>query len=120
MVRLTLLKRSLIFYHDVEKWPVKTLELVKRSCAVIPDFITEDEEKSLLNEVFPHLKRMKYEETHWDDVSLFFSLEVIFRPYTYIENENRKSGYLRTRKFFEELLQLHSRRMRCIYPTYIS
>uniref|UniRef100_A0A1I7TGL0 2OG-FeII_Oxy_2 domain-containing protein n=1 Tax=Caenorhabditis tropicalis TaxID=1561998 RepID=A0A1I7TGL0_9PELO len=31
------------------------------------DFITEEEEKSLLVEVEPHMKRLRYEKSHWDD-----------------------------------------------------
>ncbi|XP_021694845.1 alpha-ketoglutarate-dependent dioxygenase alkB homolog 7, mitochondrial [Aedes aegypti] len=34
---------------------------------VLPDFITEEEEQSLLQEIEPYLKRMRYEFDHWDD-----------------------------------------------------
>lgn len=33
------------------------------------DFITDAEEKSILEEIEPYLKRMRYEFDHWDDVS---------------------------------------------------
>lgn len=36
---------------------------------VLPNFITEEEEASLLGEVEPQLKRMRYEFDHWDNVS---------------------------------------------------
>uniref|UniRef100_A0A6P7H4J4 Alpha-ketoglutarate-dependent dioxygenase alkB homolog 7, mitochondrial-like n=1 Tax=Diabrotica virgifera virgifera TaxID=50390 RepID=A0A6P7H4J4_DIAVI len=31
------------------------------------DFISEQEEKSVLDEIEPYLKRMRYEFDHWDD-----------------------------------------------------
>jgi len=42
---------------------------VTESLQVYEDFISEDEERSLMNEVEPYLKRLKYEQDHWDDVS---------------------------------------------------
>ena len=32
------------------------------------DFITSTEEDSIFNELEPHLKRLRYEKSHWDDV----------------------------------------------------
>jgi alkylated DNA repair protein alkB family protein 7 len=43
------------------------LSQAKASCSVWNDFISEDEEKSLLQEIEPHMKRLKYEKDHWDD-----------------------------------------------------
>uniref|UniRef100_A0A0A9ZCK6 Putative alpha-ketoglutarate-dependent dioxygenase ABH7 n=1 Tax=Lygus hesperus TaxID=30085 RepID=A0A0A9ZCK6_LYGHE len=40
---------------------------VLRNFRVIPDFITEDEEKDLLEELEPKLRRMRYQYDHWDD-----------------------------------------------------
>jgi alkylated DNA repair protein alkB family protein 7 len=37
---------------------------------VYEDFVTESEEKSLLKEVEPYLKRLRYETSHWDDAIL--------------------------------------------------
>jgi len=55
---------SLIHYHS--SWPLKLLEQFKSSCFVLPDFISDEEEKILLDEVEPHLKRLRYEADHWD------------------------------------------------------
>ena len=44
---------------------------VTENMHVYEDFISEDEEKSLINEVEPYLKRLRYETDHWDDVSVF-------------------------------------------------
>lgn len=37
---------------------------------VIENFLNEDEETSLLNEVEPYMKRLRYEFAHWDDVGI--------------------------------------------------
>lgn len=48
-----------------------TRESIGSSFSVSKDFITEEEEATLMKELEPHLKRMKYEFNHWDDVSNF-------------------------------------------------
>lgn len=40
---------------------------VSEGLRVYEDFITEEEESSLFNEVEPYLKRLHYEFDHWDD-----------------------------------------------------
>lgn len=42
-------------------------EKLHSTMTIYENFITEDEEKCLLNEVEPYLKRMRYEYAHWDD-----------------------------------------------------
>jgi len=37
---------------------------------VRPQFISQDEERALLDELEPGLKRKRYEFDHWDDVSI--------------------------------------------------
>lgn len=37
---------------------------------IIPEFITEEEEKQLHEEIEPYMSRMRYEFDHWDDVSI--------------------------------------------------
>ena len=37
---------------------------------VFRDFITETEEDSIMSEIGPYMKRMRYEYDHWDDVSM--------------------------------------------------
>lgn len=39
---------------------------------VYPDFITEEEEISLMKEVDPYMRRLRYEFSHWDDVSIIY------------------------------------------------
>ena len=46
-----------------------TRETLMRDMLIYEDFISEDEEQSLLSEVEPYLKRLRYEKDHWDNVS---------------------------------------------------
>lgn len=48
----------------------ETATVISADLQVYVDFVSEEEERSLLDEVEPHLKRLKYEENHWDDVGL--------------------------------------------------
>ncbi|KAE9550313.1 hypothetical protein FO519_006473 [Halicephalobus sp. NKZ332] len=43
-----------------------------KSCSVKEDFITCEEESSLLKEIEPHMKRLRYEKSHWDDAIYLF------------------------------------------------
>lgn len=43
--------------------------LLEKDMIVYEDFITKEEEQSLLNEIEPYMKRLKYEYDHWDNVS---------------------------------------------------
>lgn len=42
-------------------WPSDLLLRAKESCSVWRDFISEDEERSLMTEIEPHMKRLKAE-----------------------------------------------------------
>jgi len=44
-------------------------EIIMRDMRVIEDFLNEEEEKSIHEEVEPHMRRLRYEFDHWDDVS---------------------------------------------------
>lgn len=58
-------KRPFQFHPNFDPdWKAKFEE----SFEVFDHFVSEDEEKSLLNEVEPHLKRLVYEKDHWDNV----------------------------------------------------
>lgn len=48
-----------------------TLSDLTDSFIVYNDFISEEEETSLMNELEPYMRRLRYERDHWDDVSLF-------------------------------------------------
>jgi len=50
-------------YNSVSK------EIMIHDMRVVEDFLNEEEEKSLLEEVEPYMRRLKYEFDHWDDVS---------------------------------------------------
>ena len=50
-------------------WDSVNKEKFAQSFLIYDDFITEDEEKTFMAEMEPHLKRHVYEKDHWDDVS---------------------------------------------------
>ena len=52
----------------LEASDMETADILKGNIAVYQDFVTEEEENSLFDEVEPHLKRLRYEKDHWDDV----------------------------------------------------
>lgn len=61
-------------------------EELERTMQVLPNFITVDEEKSLMEEIDPYVRRLKYEQSHWDDVSIiklnhhyFYEILIVFR-----------------------------------------
>ncbi|VDN06260.1 unnamed protein product [Thelazia callipaeda] len=70
ILRPTTLK--LIHFHNEPLWPKKLKEVIRQCCKVFPSFINEQEEASLLNEINPHMRRMRYEKSHWDDVMRHF------------------------------------------------
>jgi len=43
------------------------LKELESSLSLIPDFISEEEESSLFDEVNPYLRKLRYEKSHWDD-----------------------------------------------------
>lgn len=48
----------------------ETEAILAEDMLVFPDFLSEEEEQSLLNEVEPYMKRLRYEFDHWDNVSI--------------------------------------------------
>ena len=45
--------------------------VIQQDMLIYNDFLSKEEEESLLKEVEPYLKRMRYEYNHWDNVSSF-------------------------------------------------
>ena len=45
----------------------ESLREIRQSFTVIPDFVDSNEEGELLKEVEKVLKRIRYEQSHWDD-----------------------------------------------------
>lgn len=51
---------------DVTKdWKVELHNTMK----ILPNFISEKEEEVLMREIEPYMKRLRYEYSHWDNVS---------------------------------------------------
>lgn len=44
-------------------------QLLQTDMVVLEDFINEEEETQLLQEIEPYMARLRYEYSHWDDVS---------------------------------------------------
>lgn len=51
-------------------WRVELYDTMK----VLPNFISEKEENMLVQEVDPYMKRLRYEFSHWDNVSKTLSV----------------------------------------------
>lgn len=51
------------------EWLAADKDRFKSDMRVLVDFITEEEESKLLEEIEPYMKRLRYEFDHWDDVS---------------------------------------------------
>lgn len=68
------LDNSTVFWKANERPAEYQDEFVKRLVSeeliTIPDFITEEEERSLFSEIDPILSRSRYQTAHWDDVGL--------------------------------------------------
>lgn len=48
-----------------EDWKVELHKTMK----IFPNFISEKEEDILMQEIDPYMKRLRYEYSHWDNVS---------------------------------------------------
>lgn len=64
-------------------------EELDRTMQVVPNFITTEEEKFLIEEIDPYMKRLRYEQSHWDDVSISESL-FFYNNYTFLINYYRQ------------------------------
>lgn len=46
-------------------WPDDVKNNFLKDLNIIENFITDEEEASIIHEIEPYLKRMKYENDHW-------------------------------------------------------
>lgn len=51
--------------ESIKDWKIKLYNTMK----VLPKFISEEEENILMQEIDPYMKRLRYEYSHWDNVS---------------------------------------------------
>lgn len=62
-------QRDVPSYADTDS--LDCINLIKsQDMVVIRDFLSEAEELSILDEISPYMARLRYEYSHWDDVSL--------------------------------------------------
>ncbi|KAL3090710.1 hypothetical protein niasHS_004901 [Heterodera schachtii] len=57
---------ALVHVQNRGQWPAEVLAKFLADCSVLGDFVSEEEETQLLDEVWPHMKRMRWEDEHWD------------------------------------------------------
>lgn len=60
-------QNALELFDFQNDWPADDIDAVKRDMIVLPNFISEAEEKSLHDETEKTMKRMRYQYDHWDD-----------------------------------------------------
>uniref|UniRef100_A0A1A9WT23 Alpha-ketoglutarate-dependent dioxygenase AlkB-like domain-containing protein n=1 Tax=Glossina brevipalpis TaxID=37001 RepID=A0A1A9WT23_9MUSC len=48
-------------------WPNEEKHYFLQDMRILANFISEDQEQQLLNEIEPYIKRLRYEFDHWDD-----------------------------------------------------
>ncbi|GAB6032747.1 hypothetical protein CHUAL_011615 [Chamberlinius hualienensis] len=54
-------------YVHVSSNNLQVLSVAVKDTIVHEDFISEEEEESMLKELEPYMKRLRYESSHWDD-----------------------------------------------------
>ena len=81
MIFLFLGYQSKWFFIEESKY-IQNNPLIKSNFlndfAYVPNFITSDEESSLVSELQTYLDRRKYEFNHWDDVSLKYNCAIFY------------------------------------------
>ncbi|XP_046822836.1 alpha-ketoglutarate-dependent dioxygenase alkB homolog 7, mitochondrial isoform X1 [Vespa crabro] len=53
--------------NKIDKSTTNWKDALYMTMKVYPDFITEEEEVSLMKEIDPYMQRLRYEFSHWDD-----------------------------------------------------
>lgn len=54
--------------HLIDASNKHVADLMSKYMIIQEDFISEQEEQSLLSEIEPYMKKLRYEFDHWDDV----------------------------------------------------
>ncbi|XP_037931647.1 alpha-ketoglutarate-dependent dioxygenase alkB homolog 7, mitochondrial-like [Teleopsis dalmanni] len=76
------------------KWPTDEQKNFVKDLRIIKDFITEEEESKLFEEIEPYMKRLHYEFDHWDDAIHGF------------RETERKQWYPHNRQILERVRQV--------------
>ncbi|XP_076230512.1 alpha-ketoglutarate-dependent dioxygenase alkB homolog 7, mitochondrial [Nomia melanderi] len=87
--------------HDqnLENWR----EQLHNTMQIIPNFISINEEQSLMEEIEPYMKRLRYEEAHWDD-AIHAYRETERKQWN--ENNSKIINRIREKAFHKDMLQL--------------
>lgn len=64
---------TLKYLHVQNKdiWPKEILDKVVQEVALIPNFVSPEDEQAFVEETAVLFKRLRYEKNHWDDVRGF-------------------------------------------------
>ncbi|KAJ8963555.1 hypothetical protein NQ314_005560 [Rhamnusium bicolor] len=65
---------KLKFFMPTEEFSDENANLAEdlvNTMTVVDEFLREDEERSILDEIDPYMKKLRYEFDHWDDVSYY-------------------------------------------------
>ncbi|CAK5037418.1 unnamed protein product [Meloidogyne enterolobii] len=90
-----LIPSDFIEIYNRDQWSLEILSNFIADCNIQPDFISQDEECQLLQEIEPHMKRMRWEEEHWDQqIHLYREREQLKIWRTSFPNSTRKSPYV--------------------------
>ncbi|XP_048255619.1 alpha-ketoglutarate-dependent dioxygenase alkB homolog 7, mitochondrial-like [Haliotis rufescens] len=65
--RSTAAEEAKPFHRYLDASDAATEDILARDMIIHEDFLSAEEEKSLLDEVEPYMKRLRYEHDHWDD-----------------------------------------------------
>lgn len=60
--------------ENVKDWKTE----LHATMRIFPNFVNEEEENSILKEMEPYLKRLRYEGSHWDNVSKIYRMFIFF------------------------------------------
>ncbi|KAH8287751.1 hypothetical protein KR054_012433 [Drosophila jambulina] len=75
--------RRLSLLHFSGEWTPLEKQEFEANMRVIRDFVSEEEELGLMQEIEPHLRRLPYESSHWDDVCVLSNISLRF-PSTHL------------------------------------
>ncbi|XP_043256035.1 alpha-ketoglutarate-dependent dioxygenase alkB homolog 7, mitochondrial [Colletes gigas] len=84
---------------NAENWQEKLCDTMQ----IVPNFVDIEEEKSLLEEVEPYMKTLRYEKSHWDD-AIHFYRETERKQWN--ENNMKIINKIREKAFPKEMSQI--------------
>ncbi|XP_076168273.1 alpha-ketoglutarate-dependent dioxygenase alkB homolog 7, mitochondrial [Ptiloglossa arizonensis] len=95
--------RSTIVCNEINTNAENWKEELHKTMLIVPNFINVKEENSLIEEVDPYMKRLRYEQAHWDDaIHMYRETERV----QWNENNIKIINRIREKAFSKEMSQL--------------